>query len=89
MYIPSLKLTANGPENQWLEDDSFPLGAILVYSQVPLLSVSGRGKSCIPFIFVPNVMNISAIESDPKSPSTEDSRVVAGGLQCLVGGTSL
>ena len=31
--------------------------------------------------FVPNVMDISAIESDPKSPSTEDSRVVADWLQ--------
>ena len=23
--VPSLKLTVKGPENQWLEDDSFPV----------------------------------------------------------------
>ena len=40
--LPSLKRTAKGPENGWLEDDSFPFGASSAYFQGLSLAVSFR-----------------------------------------------
>ena len=43
--LPYLKLTANAPENGWLEDDPFPLGRLGLFSEAKTL-VSGRVYVC-------------------------------------------
>ena len=40
--LPSMKLTAKAPENGWLEDDSFPLGARPIFRGELLVSGSVR-----------------------------------------------
>ena len=50
--LPSLKRTAKGPENGWLEDDSFPFGAFQAYFQGLCLAVSFReGMGFIIWVF--------------------------------------